>query len=224
AEPPGQEFGNDDLLRGDVPSPATAQEMQADLAQALRPAYIESVVVQGNHQEDWSYNFGLNEQQMGYDVIVNYRADGEGETMYEASDYWQVYIIGAYESPWADKDNDADSETAAPGATVAKEPEGSLLFTEIWRDYAAQWMAEQDPAKKWSAQQATSARRGVVVHELGHQFVGGDHHTDVGPDGKPYCLMWTPSSDQVEWLAKHLPMGFCDTHLDEIRDSLRGGP
>jgi hypothetical protein len=211
--PPGTEFGEDDLPPGDVPPPDTG-----GVAQAFRDAYIEHAFVQGNHQEEWSYNFNLNQNTMGMYGALN-RADGDGEQLYENYQYWQQWIVGAYESPWPDADNDPESEAAWPAATTQGEPDGSFIFTEIFRDYGAQWMAEPDPTKKWSEEDAPLALRAIVAHELAHPFVGGTHHGDVGPDGKPYCLMWAPGVDAEEWLAKHLPLRFCNAHLHQIRNA-----
>jgi hypothetical protein len=203
AEPPGQQFDADDLLRGDVPAPDTG-----GFADAFDDAYIDVVVVEGNPSTTWSYNFQLS-STVWRDYIRDNRADVPAHN-YEGPEYWQAYILGTYESQHPLNDNDPDADFAISANGWREDPEGATVHQEVVRDVLAQHGLTE--------QQQTHYRRYVAVHEVGHQFgLWADQHPQSQDN-----VGWAPGNDAEEPLAATLPVPirFLPVDLDAVRWTL----
>ena len=196
APPPGTEWQEDDQPVTNVPDPDTGA-----FAGAFDDAYVKPLIVLGNQAELWSYNF---QGEAGYfgTYVIEHRLDGDGEPCYEAPQYWQVYLLGAYEGPLLDGDNDPDTEGARPGDTWTDEPEGSAVYQEIMRDVCAQHGI--------TGAKQTHYRQYFAVHEIGHQFQLS--HSEWIDN-----VMYAPSNDDTEGIPGDIPIVFRADDLNAIR-------
>jgi hypothetical protein len=200
------EFDEDDTLRGDIPQPDTGA-----FADAFDDCYVTPVVEEDDDQEPWSYNFNGSYMEMTA-YLAAHRYDGEGQTQqYEADDYWQVYVIGIYQSSEAAHDNDPNSELCSVGGTQMGDYEVSYFAAEVHRD-------EADDQWSWTAEEKTHAAQYTVLHEIGHHF-GLEHQ--LGP--LPAHVMWAaspwgePPSDQLEDRRADCPLTFKPLDIATIR-------
>jgi hypothetical protein len=167
----------------------------------FKPCYIKAFV-DGGGNEDWNANnvpFDLNvgaetasDSYITTALLTNpYGDPGRNSAGTEASDWWVVYIQGAYQEGWH-RDNDPDSENGW-GGHCADDLQGCLIFLEVIRDRAAE-----------NSQDRTTLERQIVAHEVGHQFLGGGH---VG--GTIMSASRPVATEQEK---------FSDAHKDAIRN------
>jgi len=197
-EPEGTTFEEDDLLRGDVPDPDTS-----GLAGPFGDAFIDVVIgtIHDDSHTPWKDSFSSVSAMYGYMV----GADGErGTKDDESAAYWSVYVIGIYEDCDPLLDNDPNQELARDGVTGNSEPEWSAVNTEVQRDLAAGW--------GWDEAEKQAVARGVVVHEIGHQFELQDDPQDF-----PTHVMFDPDTPAKEDLLPQVPLQFHESDIRKIR-------
>ncbi len=208
---------SDDEFRGEVPDPDIG-----GLGEAFREAYIEVLLLPTTYHQShipWHHNFRTSDDSSVnirnfYQFVQRYR-----QSVPEENDWWTVYVLGIYESPEANFDNDPNDELCSPGFTIEDKPPGfpspeySAICFEHLRDLAAQW--------QWSEGEQQAVLKALVVHEIGHH--SDLEHNKEMKDGVPTNIMWAPDreldppKDRQETLMPLTPLRFRPKDINEIR-------
>ena len=165
---------DDDQITGDVPMPDTS-----DLERVFNPAYVLPVFDVGDSNDNVEFKLNIAYGDSGY-----YNKDWNSK-IYNKSDFWVAYILGAYQGDcwveytddeWAG-DNDPEKETAFLGLASSKG--GCLIFMESCLDVSA-------------------SISGVVDHEVSHFFGSIDASGQPMEDGRytPETINYIRSSSK----------------------------
>jgi hypothetical protein len=199
----------DPLQTRDIPMPDIAL-----LNTAFAAASVEFVEIQDEDisVDDVPFTHYLGPDAAAAGVAAAALRQAPGEV-----GYLTRHIVGVYEVWEAEPnfDNDpVDTEIATSAWTFLNEGGSVAIANEVIRD-----IANQPGRPQWTPEQITAFKRMLVVHEIGHTFLGGDqaHHP-----GFPYDVMAVPTTDGQEGVAhRQLPL-FLEEQIEFIRKKYGG--